>query len=310
VNLSAIPREIAVLLLVAAVGFALRRGGWLDGAMTARLGRICVDVAMPALMFSQLVATTDAATLRGAATVPLWGVAMLAVGWAAGFGAKATLGVPATVVFLAGLPNWVYLPLPIAKATWGDEGVRTILLVNVGAMPALWTAGAMILGGGPSLKGLLTPGFVASVAAITLILADQPLPGGLAGEAVSVVGQTVALVGSLAVPLTLLLTGAEVEGLRWPGRDLLVAIALRLVVAPALAVGLLVGAASLGFGPTGPTALALALVAAMPVAVSAGPFSARFGGDGALGAEAVLWTTPLSLLTVPALLALAGRLLP
>ena len=36
-------------------------------------------------------------------------------------------------IFLSALPNWVFLPLPIAVGLYGSEGVRFVLLYNLGA---------------------------------------------------------------------------------------------------------------------------------------------------------------------------------
>jgi len=49
-----------------------------------------------------------------------------------------------TFVFLAAIPNWIFLPLPIVEAMYGDAGVRTLLLGNVGAQLMLWSFGVWI----------------------------------------------------------------------------------------------------------------------------------------------------------------------
>ena len=63
-----------------------------------------------------------------------------------------------TFVFLVAIPNWVFLPLPIAQALYGDTGVRTVLLCNAGAQLVLWSFGVWILHGSirQAAKNLLT----------------------------------------------------------------------------------------------------------------------------------------------------------
>jgi predicted permease len=309
---SIVVHEIAVLLLVAAAGAGARRFGWLDDAVVARLSRLVIDVAMPAMLFTQLLDTTDAAALRAGWMVPLLGIAVLLVGWGVGKALAVPIGGSSTFVFLAGLPNWVYLPLPIAKAAFGDAGVRDVLLVNLGCMPILWTVGVVVLRGaaGDAWKGAFTPGLVASAAAIALALAHPAVPGGpVVAEALSASYAALSIVGSLAIPLSLLLTGAQIAAAApaLPGKALLGVIVARLLVVPLVVVALIAGLAWAGVGIGHDRLLLLCLIAAMPVAISAGPFAERFGGDVQLASQAVLWTTPLSLATVPIVLAVAAR---
>jgi predicted permease len=306
-------REIGVLAIVAGIGaLALRR---VSAEALARLSRLVVDVAMPALIFTQLLRTTDAATLRAEAYVPWLGGAVLALAFGVGRATASALGSMAprpTFVFVVGTPNWIYLPLPIALAAWGEAGVRTVLLVNVGALVFLWTVGVWVLAGPRSgavaLRSVVSnPGLIATGAGVAWILAKDGVPStpGIAGL-VDVALRAVESVGAAAVPLSLLLTGAQVGSARWtPRPGLLGALVGRLIIAPAVTTAVLLGAAAVLPIPRTVVSV-LVLVSAMPPALSASLFTERFGGDTALAAQSILYGTALALITVPLVMLLAA----
>ncbi len=53
-----------------------------------------------------------------------------------------------SVAFTIGAPNWLFIPLPIAIASYDTEGEWTVFLFNVGALLAFWIAGVWIVRGG------------------------------------------------------------------------------------------------------------------------------------------------------------------
>jgi hypothetical protein len=311
----------AAMFAVVLVGLFARRRAWLDAGSTAALGRLVVDVAFPALVFGQLVRTVDAAALRASWYVPVAGAAVLLAGGLAGL-ALAPL-VPRsrrTFVFLVAVTNWIFLPLPVAQALFGPEGVRTVLLFNAGAQAVLWTAGVWTLRGGRpdarTLRGLLlNPGLVATAGGLLVALAvpqaralvASPPGGAPALVAAKALFQAFELAGAMTVPLSLVVTGAQLGALPLsvlrPARDLALVLAGRLLLAPALVFAALhLVRVHAGLSPV--AAQTVAIIAAMPCATSCGPFAARFGGDTELAARGVFATTLLGLATVP----LAARL--
>ena len=132
----------AQMFLVILVGWLARRHGYLSAESTAALGRLIIDVAFPALIFVQVLRTMDAALLRAQWYVPLLGAAFILAGQLVGdvlarFFAEPRL--QPTLIFVVALTNWVFLPLPIAQALFGDAGTQAVLLMNVGAQTLLWT---------------------------------------------------------------------------------------------------------------------------------------------------------------------------
>lgn len=305
------------MFLVMGVGWWMRRRAWLPAGSTASLSRISIAVAFPCLTLDQMLRTLDRAALQQSVPLLLLGFLSLTLSalvgwWIAPRGAVAERR--PTIAFLVAVPNWIFLPLPLAQALVGEVGTRTILLLNVPAQVLLWTLYLGLLRGSlrgaHGVRGLLTnPGLIATVVGILIALLypacrhwhTMSSPAGILLQAMG-------MLGALTVPLSLLVTGAQLAETRWSHdepHELARVLAGRLLVAPLLGVLLLEGVGRLvGLDPA--IRLVACLVMAMPVAVSCGLFVERYGGDRDLAAQSILYSTLASLLTVPLLMALVG----
>ena len=312
--------KIASMLVVIGAGWLARRRGAVKGEFTSTLSRIVVDVAFPALVFTQMLGTIDASVIREGWITALLPVALVVVAYFVGlvlaplFGGRAQRN---TVLFLVASPNWVFLPLPIAGALYGAAGVRVVLLCNVGGQLALWSLGVWILHGDirPALRGLArNTGLWATAGGIVIALA---FPGAralgdlhsagrpVAGVAGAAAVDALAMVGSLTIPLSLLAIGAQLGALpisihRLPA-PLWGVLLSRLVAAPLVTVALGSALARAGYGLPDVTRQVVYLIAAMPVAIVCGAMVERYGGDSQLAAQGVFASTFFSLLTVPVL---------
>jgi malate permease and related proteins len=318
--------KITAMFLVIVAGWLARRRGFLAKEVTATLSVLVVDVAFPSLVFTQMLRTVDAPSLRAGWFAPVlcgllifiaYFVALLLAPFFSGQAQRKTF------IFLVAIPNWIFLPLPIAQALYGDNGVRTVLLCNVGAQIVLWSFGVWILRGtiGQAVKNLFTNvGLWATAAGIVVALlfpsarnletlnsaAASPillLPGAIV--------QALALVGSLTIPMSLLAIGAQLGELtiavhRFP-KILWGVLFSRLLAAPLATAA--VGFAVMKLGATLPTEtrMIVYLIAAMPAAISCSVMTERFSGDTTLAAEGIFYSTFFSLLTVPAIFFLIQR---
>ena len=313
--------KIAVMFLVMLAGWLLCRRGLLAVPFQSALGRLVVDGTFPALVFTQMLSTVSRDSLRASLWVPVLGFVVMAL--ASGIGLLAARGVRekkqrGTFAFVTGMPNWVYLPLPIVQGLFGAEGVRTVLLFNLGAQIFLWTGSVALIRGKLERSDLvqlaINPGLLATVAgiAVALLVPGASAWGTAGGDAgagwwAGIAVQALTMVGSLTIPLSLLVTGAQLAGLAWddPGHRGPVAgvVALRLVVVPVVTIVLLHCAVHLGLPLTDIARHTIFLIAAMPVAISCSMFAERFGGDIRLSAASIFASTLLSLASVPALYA-------
>ena len=317
--------QTGAMFLVILPGWWAGRRGWLGPGVGAALSRLVVDVAFPALVLTQMVKTVTWETLRSGWYYPALLCAVLFVSSLAGLMTAGLCRSEArrkTFRFLIAIPNWVYLPLPIVQALFGDAGVSAILLGNVGAQVVLWSYGIWLVRGGVQftevLRNLfLNGGLLATLGGIAIALALPGVKAVVAGNTamallpVAILYKALELIGSLTIPLSLLVIGMQLGSmpvrLRMPERDLVLVVAGRLILGPAFWWACTAVLAVAGW-PLPPLArMVMALVALMPVALSCSVFSDRYGGDSAFAAQGIFWTTLISLITVPLGFALMAR---
>lgn len=312
--------KMAAMFTVMAVGWWMRRSGWLFAGMTAPLSRLTIEVAFPCLIVDQMLRTLDRDALQQSVPLLTLGLLMMLLsalaGWLLAWGRTDHGTGHRTAAFLMAVPNWIFLPMPLAQVLAGEVGIRTILLLNVSAQLMLWTLNlAMLRGRWSGMEGLrqvmVNPGLLATVGAITLAILfpgsgqwhTQASPAG-------VLVQGLGLLGALTIPLSLLVTGAQLAETRMAqfaplalGRVL----AGRLLVAPVLCVlAIEFGGRLVGLDDS--IRLVTCVVFAMPVAVTCGIFVERYGGDRDLASQSILFSTLASLATVPLMVALVGWL--
>lgn len=311
--------KIAIMFLVMVAGWWASRRDYLSPALTRALGILVVQVTFPSLILVQMLGSVNADAVRRGWWIPLFALASILLAEGVGRALSPVFRVGPlqrrTFSFLVGMPNWVFLPLPIAEALYGAEGVRFVLLYNLGAQAVLWTLGIRHLQGGKTgIPVWLTlcgnMGILATIGGVAIALAwpGAATLGDTRGSlgripAASLVG-ALKMIGDLTIPLSLLATGAQlgfmVKASQFHWRPLAGVTLARLVIAPAVTVLLLKGGLLL-VGARMPEVdfMTAVVIVAMPVAISCTVFAERFGGDGDLSASAIFITTLVSLVTVP-----------
>ncbi len=315
---------IVILTLVICTGLFLRRKGLLDKGSTERLSRFVVDVAFPALVFASMLRSIDPKVLVQSWYLPLVGGFILAAGMGMGYlwtqlsMKDVEKPVRGSAAFVAGTPNWLFLPLPIAIALYGDLGERIVLLVNAGALLVFWSIGVGTVKGempdaASARSVILNPGLLATImgiAAAILFPWAQELEQlditktGPGLGALSIIMQAIVFVGDVTVPLAMIVTGSMLAGggaaSAWNRRVIGIA-AVRLAVFPLLVMLLLGMARMAGLHVHMAVGMTIIIISAMPVAVTCTIVAEKFNGDVDLVARAIFVSTILSVATVPAL---------
>lgn len=115
-------------------------------------------------------------------------------------------------------------------------------------------------------------------------------------EYMKFIPDTITSLGRVATPLALLVLGGrfEFKAVKSLWRQLTIAVSMRLVIAPAIA---LVVAYFIGFKNSTQFAILISLFAS-PIAVSSAPMAAQMGQDEELAGQIVVWTSALSAFTL------------
>jgi predicted permease len=186
------------------------------------------------------------------------------------------------------------LGLPLCLFAFGSEGLGLAIAVYLVYSVTQFVFGPLVQGREPAWRTLVkTPMIYAALIGIILLVTDTPLPKTLAN--------TIELLGGLAIPLMLLALGYSLASFR--------------VQRPGIALGLAVFRLALGFGVglgvaelfnlTGAMRGVVIIESAMPLAVFNYLLAARYDRHPQDIAGAILISTLISFLTMPALVLFA-----
>ena len=282
------------ILLIAAVGFTVRRSLAIDPRPVSRL---TLYVFIPALVFNALSTTALGGDeiIRIGTYAVLLTLIMIGIGLAGGrllgLSATATSGFTISVAFM----NTNNYGLPATLFAFGQEGFdRAVIMAATSAVMTFTFAVFIAARGKMSGRQALV-----SVFQIPVVWAAA---GSLLARAVGVdlpppVQRAVSLLANGAIPSIILLLGMQIASMQVHrmGLPVLAAVVARLGVSPLVGMGLV---ALLGPGPL--TAKVLILEAAMPTAVNVSLLASEYDAEPELVSSITLLTTIVSVATVTA----------
>jgi len=305
--LSALTTSILPVLSVAGVGYIL---GIYRDVDVDPLATITLYVLTPALVFHSLATTPiereTAATLFAGVTV----FTVIMVGLAEAYGRLAgekppTLG---SLVLTSVFPNAGNYGIPLSAFAFGAIGRSTAVLFIAVQSVMMYTLGVYVASRGQagSTRDAVTKVFELPLV-YAVVAAGAVRATGVVPPAETTVMQTLKLTGDSAIPVMLLLLGIQLANTTYGTATVRVtpAVALKLLVAPAVALGIAVG---IGLG--GDVGRVFVLECAMPAAITPLMLTVEFGGqsDDISAAEfvstAILVTTVGSILTLTLLISL------
>lgn len=306
----AIFESILPIFLLVLLGIGLKRLPLLDDGLWPGLETFGFYVVFPALLFLTL------------AHADFTGLEIGAVGLSAFLAVIITFAILAllypfmmargvspasyTSVFQTATRWNGFVALAIAERYLGPQSLGIVALVMaVNIIPLNLVNVGMLLWVGGGNRSFVS--FVKKTATNPLILSCTAgllmhvMPFGIYGP----LEQAIDLLARSALGLGLLMVGAGLkigDALR-PDRTVVLASSLKLVVMPALMVGL-----ALAFGLKGEVIILLAICGAVPTAMNGYLLARQMGGDAPLYAAAATVQTAASFFTIPAALAVAERL--
>ena len=285
-----------------AVGGGALRLGYIGRDDIERWSRFTFNVFTPCLTFSAITGGLGRGELAALWVMPVAGFSMMAAGALLGLLLRPLLRCrtperSATFLHICAINNYIFLPLIVAGNAFGSGRHTALLMVsNVGSTVGFWTIGVVTLTGmrrgalRTALKQVFSVNIVAVALAVAAVMLNIPIPAPAA--------KLVRTLGSLAVPLTIILTGAalfrDARGLFDHKPDAAIVAAVRLVLIPAAFVVIL----KLLPMPRDMYEVCF-IIALMPAAVSSSLVARIHGGDGEFASQSVVTTTLLAMATVP-----------
>ena len=291
--------NVLTLFLLMGVGVLCAKSKLLSESGVKALANLVLYIATPCVIIKSCIREFDPAMLWGFLTV----VAVAAL-------THGALIFLAAVVFRDSdedrrrvfrsatvFSNAGYMAIPLQQAILGDVGVfycaAYVIVFNV----FLWTYGLKEMSGESRLsvtKILLNPGIIGVVVGMILFLLPIPVP--------TLIADGIGHLAALNTPVPMLIVGyylaqTDLLAALRDGRGWL-CIALRLLVAPLLALGAL-----LLCGVRGDLLTACMICIATPVATSCTMFATRFDRSPRLSVNLVSLSTLVSVVTLPLMVA-------
>ncbi len=293
--------KILMFFALAGLGFAARKAGMLTRDGVRDLIRLNMDIFVPALTLVTAatrltpgVAALDKGFAGPLLGLPLTAIVLTLVSVGIAYATVPLAGVSKrrapTYVFIISFANALFLPIPLAYALRGEDGVLFVNLFYAGYVLLFWTLGTWMISGRVRWGFFLHPNLFAFAIGAWIGMAGWTIP--------PLVLELLKVVAAGAIGLALIYSGAVLgeEHLSFARdlRALSVLAVVKLALFPALAL-----AAVRALDAPGPIAFQAVLQASMPVMAQAGIYVDRFGGDAGFASRAAVFTSLLCLVTVP-----------
>lgn len=301
-------QQVGILFALVAVGFVCRRIGLFTGEFVKGCVNLLLLVVTPCLIihvfqrpFSGEILDNLGFALAAAIFAHALGMAFAEL-----FFRRQPESLKGVLKFGTVFSNGGFMAIPLEYALLGAEGAFYGAVYVVVFNVLCWTYGLKVMCG--HMKDLnrrvlfVNPGTVGIAVGMPLFLTSTSLP--------PVIGEPVRYLSELNTPLAMVVIGCYLADARFSAYfrcgGALLSSALRLLVIPAMVLGVLAAARGMGIDPT--MAVAITASASAPVAAMNSMFAAKYDRDIDVSVGLVSVTTIVSILTMPFLVGAAMSL--
>ena len=304
-NLAIVSKQVAILFALMSVGYGCNKLRLLGESAAKGMTEILVAVVAPCLIVHSFRRPYDASMLAGLGFAFVISAAVHFAGFLCGLAARGgSDNSRRTLRFALIFSNAGFMGIPLEQAVLGTEGVFYgavyVAVFNV----ICWSYGVVLMSGSGkavTLRGIATnPGLLGIAAALPLFFFSVRLP--------EVVGVPVKMLADINTPLAMIVIGyylaeADFSAVLRSGRAWAVT-CMRLVAIPALTLAALWLAVRCV--PMPPKMVeAMVVAASAPVAALTTVLSVKYSRDVPLSVGLVAFSTLLSVVTMPPIVALA-----
>ena len=293
-----ITTQVIILFIVVLIGVGCRKLGYFTDETIRGVTQLVINITVPALTISNMQRPFDMSVLKGFALTMLLTFMIIVVAVCAGLllFRNREHAKKAVLVNLIAFPNCGFMGYPIILAVNPDWMIYAVAY-NITCVFTTWTIGVSLFKGKENIslrRVLLNPNILSAVVGFFFFCTSTALP--------AIPAEVLSMVGGLTTPLTMLLLGTRLCGLRL--RDLTdmdyhIAAAISLVILPLLA------HFSMRALPIAPAvAGTVFLLTAMPCGTLTAMQAELYDGDKVFAARAIAYATLLALVSVPLLSAL------
>lgn len=287
------------LFALLALGYFLNKRKILDTHINGGISSLMVNATNPALILSSISATGNS-NQSDIMRLILFGVIFYAILVLLAFILVRVLRVPnqkrSTVQLLLVFSNTGFMAIPVVQTLYGDIAVFYCTILNLPFNFLIYSYGVYLLskssGSGKKLsfRQFLSPGIIASALALLIYFTGFRIP--------TVINDTFSFLGNITPPLSMLLLGSVLAeyplSSMWQDKRINLLLLIKLLLLPFLAFFL----TSLFF--TDPVIIGVTtLTFAMPCASMCVMLCKEYKSDSRTASVGVVFSTLLSLITIP-----------
>ncbi len=293
--------QVLILFIIMLIGFIAKKRNIINDTVSKKLSELLLKITSPLLVISSFQVDFTQEIMQNVLIVLIFSIAAHIVSILLGqiLFKRSSTETKKIMKFSAIYSNCGYMGFPLLESIFGKTGVLYGSVYVAAFNVFLWTNGIMIFSNRKKLdrhtikKALLNPGIVSVIIGILLFTFSLKLPAPAA--------KAIELVGSMTVPLSMLIIGATIAGCEFKkllkGWELYYAAAVRLILIPVLAFVVL---KLLGLSDM--LLKVCVLLVAMPAAATTAIFAELFDGDSIFASRVVVLSTLASILTIPLLM--------
>ena len=290
-----IASQCSVLFIVVLVGVFCRKRGFFTDEVIRGVTQLVVNITVPALTISSMQRPFDREVLIGVLFTMLFTVIVILASLGLGLllFRKRPHDRRAVMANITAFTNCGFMGFPIVLAFNPDWMIYAVAFSSTNGL-FVWSLGTMLFADRSKVslrKIQINPNIISALIGFAIFLGNITLP--------AIVFDSLSLIGSLTTPLTMLLIGTRVCGIRiseLKDFDYHLAALLRLVLVP-----LAVYALMLPMPVAEPVKGILFLLSAMPAGTVIAMQAEVYDSDAVFASRAIAWTTLLALVSVPVL---------
>ncbi len=319
-DLSSAISQMAILIIIACMGFVSAKVGYIDADMRTKLTKILVNITLPCMI---VISANDLDASAVQDSIPLAFILatgqfflLLVCGWLCNIILRTPAEQRSLYLFMATCTNSAFIGLPIISSLYAGE---TVLFASIFVMVLaffMYSIGFAILAGRKSAhehieprnvlhrcwqtikslpwKSIANPSMLSCALAIAMLLVGFKVP--------SVLADAMSTMGAVTSPIAMMLVGsivadADIKSMVKEPR-MYPFILIRQLIVP---IGLLFGLRMLGINES--LIVVFVIMFAMPIGSMVSAFAEQFGRDSLLAAKGTVLSTTASFIIVPILVA-------
>lgn len=288
-----IAAQCSVLFIVVLVGVFCRRRGYFTDEVIRGVTQLAANITVPCLTISSMQRSFDHDVLVGVLFTMLFAALIILVSLAIGLFIfrRRPHDRRAVMASITTFTNCGFMGFPIVLAYNPDWMIYAVTFNSTNAL-FIWSLGTMLFADRDQVslrRILLNPNIISSIIGFAFFMGSITLP--------SILADSLEMIGGLTTPLTMLLIGTRVCGIRLNALrdiDYHLAALLRLLVMPLAVYALM------RFMPVSePVKGVIFLLTAMPAGTVIAMQAELYDADAVFASRAIAWTTLLALFTVP-----------